>query len=185
MFPEVDPILGPEMRSTGEVLGLANSYGAAIFKAEEATQTKLPTSGRVLISVSDRDKKDVVALARKYYDAGFEICLLYTSIMNVNEIIMNKRIERGVSRKELAEGLGVSESTIYRIETNPNLNPNNKLVKRIYDILRMNVTIIVDDAPIYDEHAHEIDFESYSPTSKSIIFKTIAKEEKMKKLKEK
>ena len=101
--------------------------------------------------------------------------------MNVNEIIMNKRIERGVSRKEL----GVSESTIYRIETNPNLNPNNKLVKRIYDILRMNVTIIVDDAPIYDEHAHEIDFESYSPTSKSIIFKTIAKEEKMKKLKEK
>ena len=101
--------------------------------------------------------------------------------MNVNEIIMNKRIERGVSRK----GLGVSESTIYRIETNPNLNPNNKLVKRIYDILRMNVTIIVDDAPIYDEHAHEIDFESYSPTSKSIIFKTIAKEEKMKKLKEK
>lgn len=109
--------------------------------------------------------------------------------MNVNEIIMNKRIERGISRKELAEGLGVSESTIYRIETNPNLNPNlnpnNKLVKRIYDILRMNVTIIVDDAPIYDKHAHEIDFESYSPTSKSIIFKTIAKEEKMKKLKEK
>ena len=47
--------------------------------------------------------------------------------MNVNEIIMNKRIERGVSRKELAECLGVSESTIYRIETNPNLNPNNKL----------------------------------------------------------
>lgn len=43
----------------------------------------------------------------------------------------------------------------------------------------------IDDAPIYDEHAHEIDFESYSPTSKSIIFKTIAKEEKMKKLKEK
>lgn len=62
---------------------------------------------------------------------------------------------------------------------------SNNLSKRIYDILRMNVTIIVDDAPIYDEHAHEIDFESYSPTSKSIIFKTIAKEEKMKKLKEK
>lgn len=54
--------------------------------------------------------------------------------MNVNEIIMNKRIERGVSRKELAEGLGVSESTIYRIETNPNLNPNNKLVKILYII---------------------------------------------------
>lgn len=50
------------MRSTGEVLGLANSYGAAIFKAEEATQTKLPTSGRVLISVSDRDKKMLLLL---------------------------------------------------------------------------------------------------------------------------
>lgn len=98
--------------------------------------------------------------------------------MNVNEIIMNKRIERGVSRKELAEGLGVSESTIYRIETNPNLNPNNKLVKRIYDILRMNVTIIVDDAPIYDENAHEIDFESYSPTSKVLFLKRLQKKKK-------
>lgn len=98
--------------------------------------------------------------------------------MNVNEIIMNKRIERGISRKELAEGLGVSESTIYRIETNPNLNPNNKLVKRIYDILRMNVTIIVDDAPIYDEHAHEIDFESYSPTSKVLFLKRLQKKKK-------
>ncbi|MDO4467125.1 MAG: carbamoyl-phosphate synthase large subunit [Bacillota bacterium] len=73
MFPEVDPILGPEMRSTGEVLGMANSYGTAIFKAEEATQTVLPTSGTVLISLNDRDKKDAVELAQKYYDAGFNI----------------------------------------------------------------------------------------------------------------
>ncbi|MBQ0065481.1 MAG: carbamoyl-phosphate synthase large subunit [Firmicutes bacterium] len=73
MFPEVDPILGPEMRSTGEVLGIANSYGTAIFKAEEATQTVLPTSGKVLISLNDRDKKDAVELAQKYYDAGFSI----------------------------------------------------------------------------------------------------------------
>ena len=104
--------------------------------------------------------------------------------MNVNEIIMNKRIERGISRKELAEGLGVSESTIYRIETNPNLNPNNKLVKMNLWYFTYECNDYCDDAPIYDEHAHEIDFESYSPTSKSIIFKTIAKEEKMKKLKE-
>lgn len=105
--------------------------------------------------------------------------------MNVNEIIMKKRIDRGLSRKELADGLGVSESTIYRIEKNPNLNPNNKLVKRIYDILRMNITIIVDDAPIYTKQAQEIDFDSYSPSGKSIIFKTIVKEEKLKNLKEK
>lgn len=99
MFPEVDPILGPEMRSTGEVLGMANSYGAAIFKAEEATQTKLPTSGRVLISVSDRDKKDVVALARKYYDAGFEIVATGKTfeLINSNNIpaIKIKKINEG------------------------------------------------------------------------------------------
>ncbi|WP_373153862.1 carbamoyl-phosphate synthase large subunit [Clostridium sp. AUH-JLR23] len=73
MFPEVDPILGPEMRSTGEVLGLGSSFGAAIYKAEEATQTILPTEGKVLISVNDLDKPQVVSLAKGYYDAGFTI----------------------------------------------------------------------------------------------------------------
>ena len=73
MFPEVDPILGPEMRSTGEVLGLGSSFGAAIYKAEEATQTILPTEGKVLISVNDMDKPQVVSLAKGYYDAGFTI----------------------------------------------------------------------------------------------------------------
>ena len=73
MFPEVDPILGPEMRSTGEVLGIASSYGAALYKAEEAAKTILPTEGKVLISVSDLDKPQVVELAQGYYDAGFTI----------------------------------------------------------------------------------------------------------------
>ncbi len=56
MFPEVDPLLGPEMRSTGEVLGLAKTVGEAFYKAQEATKSKLPLEGTVLISVSDRDK---------------------------------------------------------------------------------------------------------------------------------
>lgn len=73
MFPEVDPVLGPEMRSTGEVLGLGASYGAAYYKAQEAAQTILPTEGKVLISVNDLDKVKVVALAQGYYDAGFTI----------------------------------------------------------------------------------------------------------------
>ena len=73
MFPEVDPVLGPEMRSTGEVLGIASSYGAALYKAEEAAKTILPTEGKVLISVSDLDKPQVVELAQGYYDAGFTI----------------------------------------------------------------------------------------------------------------
>ena len=59
MFQEVDPVLGPEMRSTGEVLGLSASYGEAFYKAQEAAQMRLPLSGTVLISVSDRDKPEV------------------------------------------------------------------------------------------------------------------------------
>ncbi len=73
MFPEVDPVLGPEMRSTGEVLGLASSFGEAFFKAEEATQSPLPLSGTVLISVNQKDKPEVTALAEAFHQAGFSI----------------------------------------------------------------------------------------------------------------
>ena len=73
MFQEVDPVLGPEMRSTGEVLGLSTSYGEAFFKAQEATQMKLPLEGTVLISVSDRDKPEVVEVAKEFKKAGFHI----------------------------------------------------------------------------------------------------------------
>ncbi len=73
MFPEVDPILGPEMRSTGEVLGLASTVGEAFFKAQEATQTKLPLEGTVLISVNRKDKEEVVEVAKMFHEAGFHI----------------------------------------------------------------------------------------------------------------
>ena len=73
MFPEVDPILGPEMRSTGEVLGLSHFYGEAFYKAQEATQTSLPLSGRVLISVSDKDKEEMLEVARDLLTSGFRI----------------------------------------------------------------------------------------------------------------
>lgn len=73
MFQEVDPVLGPEMRSTGEVLGLSGSYGEAFYKAQEATQMKLPLEGTVLISVSDRDKTEVAEIAGEFAKAGFKI----------------------------------------------------------------------------------------------------------------
>ncbi len=73
MFPEVDPVLGPEMRSTGEVLGLSPYYGEAFYKAQEATQTQLPLKGTVLISVNGKDKPEVVEIAQLFHDAGFEI----------------------------------------------------------------------------------------------------------------
>lgn len=73
MFQEVDPVLGPEMRSTGEALGLSASYGEAFYKAQEAAQLKLPLQGTVLISVSDRDKPEVAEVAREFAKAGFHI----------------------------------------------------------------------------------------------------------------
>ncbi len=72
-YPEVDPVLGPEMRSTGEVLGMADSFGLAFYKAEDAAQGRLPTSGTVLITVADKDKKAVVAVARQFAELGFQI----------------------------------------------------------------------------------------------------------------
>ncbi|MBW2193055.1 MAG: ATP-grasp domain-containing protein, partial [Deltaproteobacteria bacterium] len=73
MLPEVDPLLGPEMRSTGEVLGLADSFGLAFFKAQEATQVTLPTEGTVLITIADRDKARTLQPARLFQELGFKI----------------------------------------------------------------------------------------------------------------
>ena len=73
MFPEVDPVLGPEMRSTGEVLGLSTYYGEAFYKAQEATQSRLPLEGTVLISVNRKDKAEVVEVAKAFAEAGFKI----------------------------------------------------------------------------------------------------------------
>lgn len=73
MFPEVDPVLGPEMRSTGEVLGLSASVGEAFYKAQEAAQQKLPLDGTVLLSVNRKDKTEVVELAKSFAEDGFSI----------------------------------------------------------------------------------------------------------------
>jgi carbamoyl-phosphate synthase large subunit len=73
MFPEVDPVLGPEMRSTGEVLGLSHSFGRAFFKSQEATQTTLPLEGTVLFTIADRDKHAAMEPVRLFRELGFNI----------------------------------------------------------------------------------------------------------------
>jgi len=73
MLPEVDPLLGPEMRSTGEVLGLSDSFGLAFYKAQEATRMPLPLEGTVLITVANKDKPGVLEAARLFRELGFEI----------------------------------------------------------------------------------------------------------------
>jgi carbamoyl-phosphate synthase large subunit len=73
MFPEVDPLLGPEMRSTGEVLGLADRFGLAFFKAQEATQQVLPSEGAVLITVSEKDKGVALEVATRFQELAFRV----------------------------------------------------------------------------------------------------------------
>ncbi len=72
-YPEVDPVLGPEMRSTGEVLGMADNFGAAFFKSQDAALSRLPVEGTVLMTVADRDKNAARDVARQLRDLGFTI----------------------------------------------------------------------------------------------------------------
>ncbi len=73
MFPGVDPLLGPEMRSTGEVLGLSDNYGMSFYKSQEATGTSLPIEGTVLITIAERDKDKILEFARNFQDMQFKI----------------------------------------------------------------------------------------------------------------
>jgi carbamoyl-phosphate synthase large subunit len=72
-FPGVDTVLGPEMKSTGEVMGVADNFGEAFAKAQLAAGQKLPTQGCVFISVTDHDKPQVADVARKFVDMGFKL----------------------------------------------------------------------------------------------------------------
>ena len=113
MFPEVDPLLGPEMRSTGEVLGLADNVGEAFYKAQEATQTCLPLEGTVLISVSNRDKNDVLAVAKQFKKAGFKI----VSTKHTQEYLAEHGIEAERVNK-ISEG----RPNVYDLITNKEVN---------------------------------------------------------------
>jgi carbamoyl-phosphate synthase large subunit len=72
-FPGVDTVLGPEMKSTGEVMGVADNFGEAFAKAQIAAGQTLPRSGTVFVSVSDRDKPHVVEVAKKFFELGFKL----------------------------------------------------------------------------------------------------------------
>jgi carbamoyl-phosphate synthase large subunit len=103
MFPEVDPVLGPEMRSTGEVLGMADTFGMAYYKSQEAVGAPLPVEGAVLISVSAKERPAVLKVAKRFADLGFKI-----------------RATEG-TRKFLAENGVVSELIRKQHEGRPNI----------------------------------------------------------------
>lgn len=94
-FPEVDPVLGPEMRSTGEVLGLADSFGLAYYKSQEAAGSPLPTEvGKILVSLSDKPD-EAVAAVKKFVELGFEVVGTEGTIEFLNK--------KGVSGKVIAK----------------------------------------------------------------------------------
>src|SRR3984893_5564275 len=92
-FPGVDTVLGPEMKSTGEVMGVADNFGEAFAKAQLAAGQKLPTQGAIFISVTDHDKRHVAQVARKFVDMGFKLVatagtadVIETAGMNVERV---------------------------------------------------------------------------------------------------
>jgi carbamoyl-phosphate synthase large subunit len=94
-FPNVDPILGPEMRSTGEVMGIDSSFGLAFAKSQLAAGQKLPLSGTVFISVKDKDKKVSRGIAAMFHDAGFKIVATGgTSAFLLDHGVPNKQVKK-------------------------------------------------------------------------------------------
>jgi carbamoyl-phosphate synthase large subunit len=94
-YPEVDPVLGPEMRSTGEVLGMSDTYGGAFFKAQDAAKSCLPLKGTVLITVADADKQAVLDVARRFKELGFSI----VATDGTRDFLQNNGIEAGLVNK--------------------------------------------------------------------------------------
>ncbi|MEK6302157.1 MAG: ATP-grasp domain-containing protein [Acidobacteriota bacterium] len=127
-FPGVDPILGPEMRSTGEVMGVAESFGAAFLKAQQGAGTRLPSEGAVFISVNDQDKRGVLELARSFHELGFKLVAT-----------------RGTQRRLEAEGLPCG--FVYKVnEGRPNIT----------DLIRSKQISLIINTPLgrtsfYDE----------------------------------
>jgi carbamoyl-phosphate synthase large subunit len=129
-FPGVDPVLGPEMRSTGEVMGVAEGFGSAFLKAQQGAGTRLPKEGTVFISVNDQDKRSVLELARSLHQMGFKIVAT-----------------RGTQRKLEAEGLPCG--FVYKVnEGRPN----------VADLVKSNQINLIINTPLgrtsfYDERS--------------------------------
>jgi len=99
MFPEVDPVLGPEMKATGEVMGIADTFGLAFYKAQEAVGSKLPLEGNALLTVNDKDKNELVGIAKRLKNAGFTIY----ATESTSAFLKNQGIENTLIKK-LHEG---------------------------------------------------------------------------------
>jgi carbamoyl-phosphate synthase large subunit len=107
MFPEVDPVLGPEMRSTGEVLGMADSFGMAFYKAQEAARQRLPEGGTVLLSLNSKEMPATLNVAKQFREMGFRIKATrgthdFLAGHGVDSEVINKQHE---SRPNIIDGI--------------------------------------------------------------------------------
>ncbi|HOY10401.1 MAG TPA: carbamoyl-phosphate synthase large subunit, partial [Candidatus Omnitrophota bacterium] len=95
MFPEVDPVLGPEMKATGEVMGLADNFGLAFYKAQESAGFKLPLEGNVLLTVAEKDRDQLLPIAQKISALGFIIYATQgTSRFLIKHGIANQEVKK-------------------------------------------------------------------------------------------
>ena len=113
-FSGVDVLLGPEMKSTGEVMGIDSSFGVAFYKAQMAAGTVLPTKGTVFISVKNDDKRNIVFIAKKLYDLGFEIIATKgtAKVLHSNSIKTKKIGKIGEGNAELLERIRKGEISL-------------------------------------------------------------------------
>jgi carbamoyl-phosphate synthase large subunit len=110
-FPGVDTILGPEMRSTGEVMGIDRDFGLAFAKAEAGAGVKLPTKGTVFISVSNRDKRSVIFPAKRLHDLGFRIA----ATLGTARVLHRAGVEVEVVPKVSSAPTGARKNVVERI----------------------------------------------------------------------
>ncbi|MCR4337947.1 MAG: carbamoyl-phosphate synthase large subunit, partial [Candidatus Omnitrophica bacterium] len=102
-FSGVDIVLGPEMKSTGEVMGIAETFGEAFAKSQISANQALPTKGTIFISVKDEDKRHIVFLAKKLLDIGFQLVATKgtAKVLKSNDVKVNEVDKRGEGRNNL------------------------------------------------------------------------------------
>ncbi|HEX2239913.1 MAG TPA: ATP-grasp domain-containing protein, partial [Actinomycetota bacterium] len=111
-FPGVDTVLGPEMRSTGEVMGIDDNFGAAFAKAETAAGVRLPTKGTVFISVANRDKRAVIFPAKRLADLGFHVLATKGTALVLQRAGVDAEVVDKVSQGAGSEGRAEAASSL-------------------------------------------------------------------------
>ncbi len=142
-FPGVDTVLGPEMKSTGEVMGIDADFGTAFMKSQMAAGQKLPLEGKVFISVKDRDKRNIVFIVKKLVDLGFKI----VATTGTAEVLRNNGIEvQEVSR--IGEGRPDVTDLMINDEISLIINTPSEIKKQKADEAKIRSGVVMRGIPL-------------------------------------